>query len=173
MNIWIYIDGMQKGPFTEVEISEMGLDPSTPVWAEGMEKWQPASEVDFMAPLLGLHKPESSGNTADEAPASERVAEVIESSPEPASQAQHSAAAAVAPLDEPCPPTYLGWSIVLLICCCSPVSLGAVVASICVSSLYNRRNLKGAKRASEVAAWLVMISIALGFLPAMFMSAFK
>lgn len=172
MNIWIYIDGMQKGPFSEAEIAAMGLDPSTPVWAEGMEKWQPAAEVDFMAPLLGPGSGNAPENAAEEIRVEEIRVEVVESDPQPAPQGQNGTAAA-AMLDEPCPPTYLAWSIVLLICCCSPVSLGAVISSICVSSFYSRGNLKGAKRASEIAAWLVMISIALGFLPSMFMLAFQ
>lgn len=72
--------------------------------------------------------------------------------------------------DEPCPGTYLGWSIALAICCCSPLSIGALVASICVTSFYQNGNVDKAKKASEVAAWLIMISIALGFFPVMFLS---
>ena len=59
-----------------------------------------------------------------------------------------------------------------MICCCSPVSLAALVSSICVSSYYNSGQLKKAKKASEVSAWLIMIAIALGMIPVMLMSAF-
>ncbi len=72
---------------------------------------------------------------------------------------------------EPCPPTYLGWSVFLMICCCSPVSLGALAASICVSSYYGRGDLDKARKASEWAAWLIMISFALGMIPSMMLSA--
>ena len=73
--------------------------------------------------------------------------------------------------DEPCPSTYLGWSIGLAICCCSPLSIGALIASICVTSFYQGGNVEKAKKASEIAAWLIMIAIALGFFPVMFMSS--
>lgn len=73
--------------------------------------------------------------------------------------------------DEPCPPTYLGWSVFLTICCCSPVSIASLAASIFVTSYYNNGKLDKSKRASEIAAWLIMTAIALGFLPVMLMSA--
>ena len=74
--------------------------------------------------------------------------------------------------DEPCPPTYLGWTIFLTVCCCSPVSLAGLIASICVSSFYTGGNVAKARKASEIACWLVMISFALGIIPVMLMSSF-
>ena len=70
-----------------------------------------------------------------------------------------------------CPPSYIGWSVFLLICCCSPVSLAALIASICVSSYYSKGDLASARKASEWAAWLIMIAFALGIIPVMLMSA--
>lgn len=74
--------------------------------------------------------------------------------------------------EEPCPPTYLGWSVFLTVCCCSPVSLASLIASIFVTSYYNKGDLRKSQRASEWAAWLIMIAIALGFFPMMIMSLF-
>lgn len=51
------------------------------------------------------------------------------------------------------------------------MSLGALVASICVTSFYQGGNVEKARKASEVAAWLIMIAIALGFFPVMLMSS--
>lgn len=78
-------------------------------------------------------------------------------------------AAFEAPEFEPCPSTYIGWSIFLTICCCSPLTLGALIASIFVTVFYNRGKIKKSKKASEIAAWLIMISIALGFFPLILM----
>lgn len=72
---------------------------------------------------------------------------------------------------EPCPPTYLGWSVFLMVCCCSPLSLAAVICSIIVTSYYNSGNLDKARKVSEITAWLIMVSFALGLIPVMFVSA--
>ncbi len=95
--------------------------------------------------------------------------------PAPAAQTGAQAMAAVKARygrpEEPCPPTYIGWSVFLTVCCCSPLSIAALVCSIFVPSYYNKGKLDKSRRASEIAAWLIMIAIALGFLPVMLMSA--
>lgn len=192
MKIWIYIDGAQKGPFGEDEILAMNIEPSTPVWFEGMPKWLPAGEVPEMAALLR-------GETPAETPSGEAATPAVESPAEPSADAPAEAEATVveevivekvvekpvskyapgrrAPRrselpDEPCPPTYLGWSVFLTVCCCSPVSLASLAASIFVTSYYNSGKLEKSRKASEIAAWLIMIAIALGFMPVMLMSVF-
>ena len=206
MKIWIYIDGAQKGPFSEHELLEMNIVPSTPVWFEGMPKWLPAAEVPEMQPILNreplssaaeaaeeTEKEKAADETADEAleeAVEERIEEKVEEAPseEPAeavveeiiveapvsryAPGQRRVKPASLP-DEPCPPSYIGWSIFLTICCCSPISIGSLVASIFVTSYYNSGKLEKSKRASEWAAWLIMTAIALGFLPVMIMSAFS
>ncbi len=72
---------------------------------------------------------------------------------------------------EPCPPTYIVWSVLLVVLCCSPFAIAALIGSIMVSTKYNRENLAGARRASEFTAWMIMISIALGMLPSLLMTA--
>lgn len=74
--------------------------------------------------------------------------------------------------EEKCPPTYIGWSVFLAFCCCSPVSVAALAASVCVSVFHNRHQAARARKASEIAVWLVMISFALGMIPVVLMSAF-
>lgn len=101
----------------------------------------------------------------------EEVREVAEAAPQPRYAPGRRYVRPQQP-DKPCPPTYLGWTIFLTVCCCSPVSLAGLVASICVTSYYNNGKLDRARKASEVTAWLVMIAIALGMIPVMLMSAF-
>ena len=74
--------------------------------------------------------------------------------------------------EEKCPPTYIGWSVFLAFCCCSPVSVAALAASVFVSVFHNRHQAARARKASEIAVWLVMISFALGMIPVVLMSAF-
>lgn len=149
MKIWIYADGRQQGPFTPGELAEMKIRPETPVWYEGAESWKPAFRCQELAFLF------DGDNT---------VSETVEESPrtEPVK-----AAGAVA-LPEP-PPTYLGWTIFLTLCCCSPLSLAGLVSSICTSMFYNSGKYEKSRKASDVTVWLVMISIALGFIPLILM----
>lgn len=165
MKVWVYLDGRQQGPFEFEQLYDMPIGRDTKVWFESLDKWYPAGDLEQMRPLF-----EGSTEAAAEAP-DENVTETVEVIIEPVAEAASTEYRHRQP-DEPCPPTYLGWSIFLLICCCSPISLAAVIASICTSSFYGNGRLARARKASEVAAWLVMISIALGMIPLIVMSAF-
>ena len=171
MKVWVYLDGRQQGPFEFEQLLDMPVDQDTKVWFEGLDKWYPAGTLEQMRPLFdGSLTSVRNAHTEPETETAREVTEVIEIAEQPAGATATAAAALHRQPDEPCPPTYLGWSIFLLICCCSPLSLAAVIASICTSSYYGRGRLDSARKASEVAAWLVMISIALGLLPVILMS---
>lgn len=185
MKVWVYLDGRQQGPFSMEQLLDMPVDENTKVWFEGLPKWYPAGSLEEMRPLfdgsLAAAKQESNSEEDADVCAADEGQTVSESAqPEqtecqaPAQQARYAPGrryvAAQMP-DKPCPPTYLGWTIFLTICCCSPVSLAGLVASICVTSFYNSGKLDRARKASEVTAWLVMIAIALGMIPVMLMSA--
>ncbi|MBD5174902.1 MAG: DUF4339 domain-containing protein [Bacteroidales bacterium] len=171
MKVWVYLDGRQQGPFEFEQLLDMPVDQDTKVWFEGLDKWYPAGTLEQMRPLFdGSLTSVRNAHTEPETETAREVTEVIEIAEQPAGATAAAAAALHRQPDEPCPPTYLGWSIFLLICCCSPLSLAAVIASICTSSYYGRGRLDSARKASEVAAWLVMISIALGLIPVILMS---
>lgn len=170
MKVWVYLDGRQQGPFEFEQLLDMPVDQDTKVWFEGLDKWYPAGTLEQMRPLFdGSLTSVRNAHTEPETETAREV-EVIEIAEQPAGATAAATAALHRQPDEPCPPTYLGWSIFLLICCCSPLSLAAVIASICTSSYYGRGRLDSARKASEVAAWLVMISIALGLIPVILMS---
>jgi len=190
MKVWIYLDGRQQGPFEPEELLDMpGINENTKVWFEGLPKWYPAGALDEMRGLfdgtlarrevpsedveaVAAHHeelPEVSGSAVPQP--DDGVSDLTEDD-EPARKYAPGQIYAGKRPDVPCPPTYLGWAIFLTICCCSPVSLGALVASICVSSFYMSGKLDRAHKASEWAAWLIMIAFALGFLPAMAMSLY-
>lgn len=195
MKYWVYIEGRQQGPFELEQLYDLPVDRNTKVWFEGLPRWIPAGEAEPLACLFdGSPRPEAPetagsdseteastdcGASADAVVAEEsceseelvRKADFLRKSGFGQPSFPGSRIARHELPDEPCPPSYLGWSIALTVCCCSPLSLGALVASICVSSFYQGGNIDKARRASEWAAWLVMIAIALGFLPVMLMSA--
>ena len=144
--IWIYLNDTQQGPYTPDQLRDLPIDADTPVWFMGLPKWTPAGRVPELAEILAIEPvaPESEGD--------EIVIRPVGTG----------AATAAATIDEPCPKTYIGWSIFVTVCCCSPFSVGALAASLFVTSLYNRGNLRGARRASDWAQWLIMISMSVG-----------
>ncbi|MCM1068124.1 MAG: CD225/dispanin family protein [Muribaculaceae bacterium] len=185
MKIWIYINGQQEGPYSLEELLDKPVDENTKVWFEGLPKWYPAGCLDEMKPLFDgslVAKAKDAQSTPSEEPersaeeqeavVEERVEEEVVAEEPLARYAPGRRYTPAARPDKPCPPTYLGWTIFLTVCCCSPVSLASLVASICVTSYYNNGRMDRARKASEVAAWLVMAAIALGFLPVMLMSLF-
>ena len=175
MKIWIYLDGRQQGPFELEELLDMpGVNENTKVWFEGLPKWYPAGALEETRVLFdGTLKPSEEHSECAEHSEPSEPSELSEPSEPSVHQAYAPGQIYVSKRpDVPCPPTYLGWTIFLTICCCSPVSLGALVASICVSSFYMNGKLDKARKASEWAAWLIMIAFALGFLPVMAMSLY-
>ncbi len=190
MKIWIYVDGRQEGPFSMEELLDKPVTEHTKVWFEGLPKWYPAGYLDELRPLFdGTLAAQVAADAENKADTGTEESAPSESETETVTVAETETVIADVPeqktsryapgrryyrpqLDEPCPPTYLGWSIFLTVCCCSPVSMAGLIASICVTSYYGNGNLKKAKKASEIACWLVMISFALGIIPAMLMSAF-
>ena len=173
MKVWIYVDGRQQGPFDFEQLAGMpGVTPSTKVWFEGLPKWYPAGSLDQMRPLFdGSMTPAAIGAENSEnselSETTRRPEPPAEAFRQPFRPAPQQPAAAMRP---PCPPTYLAWSVILVVCCCSPVSMAALAASIMVSTYYSKQNYERAAKASEWAAWLVMISLALGMVPCMLMS---
>ena len=188
MKVWIYLDGRQQGPFEMEELLDMPVNENTKVWFEGLPKWYPAGYLSEMRPLFdgtlvrtgvpaepGLHTPPP---TPRDALITETIVETCAEeetvAEEPAYGTREfppaAAAAATAPL-QPCPPSYLVWGIVLTICCCSPIAIGVIIASICVGNYYARGNYAAAQRASEWAQWLIMASLALGLLPLWYLAA--
>lgn len=170
MKIWIYLNGQQQGPFSIEELADKPIDRDTKVWFEGLDKWYPAGQLDELRPLFEGTEVEISQSPHDEQTDTEF------------SQAPHSEQENSTPryapgqrrrqpvLDEPCPPTFIGWSVALTICCCSPLSLAALIGSICVSTYYNKGDIVKSRKASTVTEWLVIIALALGIIPMTLMS---
>lgn len=173
MKVWIYLEGKQQGPFEMEDLaSKPGFDKDTRVWFEGLPKWYPAGSLTELQSLFSDSETETTETISTET-AESSAANLSETAPQPDNNPFAPGRMYRRPVQPgvPCPPTYLGWPVFLIICCCSPVSLAALAASICVSTFYGQGNLDKAKKASEWAAWLVMISFALGMIPMMIVSA--
>lgn len=178
--IWIYINGAQEGPYTLEELVDKPVDENTKVWFEGLDKWYPAGTLTEMRPLFdgslvaGTTQETASGAQEEDSAvlAESRDPEPVAEPAKPASKYAPGRRVDRSKLpSEPCPPTHIGWTVFLTICCCSPVGLAGLVGSIFVSSYYNSGRLDAARKASDVTAWLVMAAFALGMLPLLFVSA--
>lgn len=67
-------------------------------------------------------------------------------------------------VNEPCPPAYLAWSIIVTLLCCQLLGIVAIICSAQTKQAYNRGNIEKAKKMSDWAQWLIILSIVFGLL---------
>lgn len=148
MRIWIYLNGIQQGPYTLDEVAAMNLLPSTPVWYEGITQWMPASEAPATAALF---------SSADRP----------EASPAPSPNPTTTDFAANRSNDDmpPCPPTHMAWAIISTICCCCPIGgIIAIILTTATINAYNRGDYAKAVKMSEYAEWAIILTIVIGLI---------
>lgn len=166
MKYWIYRDGLQRGPYTIEELADMGLQPDTPVWYEGLDNWITAAESPGLAPLLATRRDDGSDRPqdvnfvdmdADNVPAAESFDSRNGLQQQPAQESGR------LPQGK-CPPTFLALSIISTICCCLPLGIAAIFFSGKVKTKWQAGDPDGAKKASETAELLIILSITLSML---------
>lgn len=143
MKIWIYLNGVQQGPYSPDQLRTLPIDASTPVWYEGLPQWTPAGQAPATMQLFaqqgagfgpGPQQPPYTGyNNAWQQP------QYVQTPPRPS--------------------TYIVWSIILTILCCSPFALAAIVTGAISSSRYTAGDYAGAKDMSTATEWLLILSI--------------
>lgn len=156
MKIWVYLNGIQQGPYTLDEVAAMNLLPSTPVWYEGITQWLPASEAPVTAVLF-------SGENASASEAEpDGTADIVTTE----ATYTHVAASQSSNRQDipPCPKTYMAWSIFATICCCTPGGILAIIFTSMVTGNYNRGDYERAAKMAEYAEWTIIISIVLGII---------
>lgn len=148
MKIWVYLNDTQQGPYTLEELSNIPITASTPVWYDGLSQWLPASEAPATASLFSVdYQPED--NDAEYNPETVTTSQVYN----------------VAAVDKPeCPPTFIGWSIFVLICCFPIGGVLGIVFSSMTDSAYRSGDFERAKRMSEYSEWSIILSIVIGLL---------
>lgn len=182
MKIWIYFNGIQQGPYTFDQIKLLPLQPTTPVWYEGLPKWVPAAEAPLTAVLFA--PPASTEPTAEcgqpqpredegcprqdfqpfaQQPYTQQPYMQQPYMQQPYAQQQQYGQPQYGRPSEAEPPkrpsTYMGWCIVLTVLCCSPFALAGIITGSISSSRYNTGDYEGAKRMSTATEWLLIISI--------------
>lgn len=154
MKIWVYLNGIQQGPYTLEEVQQLNLTPSTPVWYEGLPQWQPASEAPLTASLFAAY------HTVEQP-----VAE-SDQRQEPAFVRPAATSASAVSDMPPAPPTFIGWSIFALLCCFPIGGLLGIIFSVISGNAYRSGDYAKAARMSEYAEWCIILSIVLGLIMA-------
>lgn len=169
MKYWLFINGRQQGPFSYDELMKIPFTAETPIWYEGLSGWMPAGKAPATASMFG-----SFANDGEQAAASEAT-EAPFGSEDPARPTAEAACTAHQSDRTgeashrrdgvtPCPPTNLGWAIAATICCCIPLGIAAIFMATRVTSRWQNGDYEGARRASESAEWLIILSIVIGLL---------
>lgn len=149
MKIWIYLNGVQQGPYTFDELRRLPVDASTPVWYDGLPQWTPAGQAPATAPLFAPPAPQWQQPQPGQQWSAQQQWQQV--------QPQYVQA-------PPRPATYLVWAILLTVLCCSPLSIAAIVTGAITNSRYNAGDYAGAQRMSNTTEWLIILSILLGVL---------
>lgn len=157
MKIWVYLNDIQQGPYTLEEFASLPVNASTPVWYEGLERWMAAGEAPATAVYFGVNTEEPDEEVSDDSTSSKIIYPVSNSG-------AHLSLNDVDDKDNPCPPTYIGWSIFTLICCFPIGGIIALILSNMVSNYYRAGNYRSAQRMSEAAEWTIIISIVIGLM---------
>jgi hypothetical protein len=153
MEYWIVINEERIGPLTFDELKGYDLKADTPVWYAGLEDWIQADQVAELAELLNSEGADIEENTEDEATEVVDAESVSEPEPEPAEPVM---AVEEKPL-RPCPPSYLVWAVLVVVLCCAPLGIPAIIYSSQVKTKYNKGDYSGARKASERAAlWVIL-----------------
>ena len=143
---YIIQNDQPAGPYTIEELATMGITPDTIVWAEDIVDWIPAYQVSELNSLFASTTAQTpppyqgSSGQASEAPNYDIRGPKYRPSVRP-----------------PMPPTYLTWSILVIIFISRIIGIIALVYSTQVSSCYYAGNYEGAAYASRQARLWVRI----------------
>lgn len=193
MEIFIYKNGSQQGPYSIEQIKDMNLSPGTPVWYSGLADWTPASVAPATAGLFGgsaygAESEPSSASSSGDAPQNQGQ----QSSGPQAGFGQTNfsrqgtsyggynnfggynygpqyAPGQQGPYPDGQPPkSYLGWAIVSTICCCLPLGIVAIIFATQVNSKWIAHDYAGAYKASQRAQLWTILAIVLGLVGGFF-----
>lgn len=150
---WIIVNGQPVGPFTPEELKQRSdFRADLPVWYSGLPEWSTVAQLPELAAMLSRPIDVEPFEVQAEQPRQQQRTGWTSSAP------------ASNPVEEKCPPTYMAWNIFLTICCCLPVGIVGIFFGSKVNQRYMSGDMEGARRASERAAWCLMIAIVLGLL---------
>lgn len=146
-----YTDGKERfGPFSVKELKLHNLTVDTLVWAEGMGDWKAAGQVPELRELFIFDPPPVPGGADDpfsDANTYQNTAQGFNQQ-----QQQHQ--------NQTKPKNYLVESILVLLFCCWPLAIPAIINAANVDSRFNAGDYQGAQEASDKARkWMMAAMI--------------
>lgn len=167
MKYWLIIDSVQRGPLSLDEVAATpGLQPTTPVWHEGLADWTTAIALPEIAAILDNRQPYNPGYTQAQQPFRQYAQQPYGQQRYPDNA--YASYASNEPINPngmpPMPNNYLVWAIIATICCCLPTGVVAIIYASKVSPAYIRGDYNAALDASSKAQWWVIISFVAGLI---------
>ena len=192
MQVWIHLNGIQQGPYTLDQLRLLSLDPTTPVWYEGLPQWMPAGKAPLTATMFESSEEATTEPEPEEAAVEETVVLVEEEPAEPRHEQTPIAQAERRPEAEPRsprapegydvasghvsvdaftgektvvprkPPTFLVGCIILTVLGFCPVAAVGIITGILSSVRYNQGRYEKAMKLSRATEWLLIVAIVWG-----------
>jgi hypothetical protein len=161
---WYYSNnGQQAGPVSEEQLAELfrngTVKPSVLVWNETMTEWTPIGKVDAFAvpapelPTAAPPAPVDSPPTLSAAPPLAAAPVTMSASPQ-----------GFAPSGMAEPSTYLWQSIVVMLLCCLPLGIPALIFSTKVKPAFASGDYAAAMEASKKAKLFCILSLVIGLI---------
>lgn len=168
---WIIVDGQPVGPFTASELKvRRDFSAKLPVWSNDLPDWSTVGNVPELACLLEQEQTVEPTQVESDPVQEQSQSGFVNEQPRQAAadtasrwipQNTYAATAAVSTTEKR-PKTFIGWNIAMLFCCCLIGGVIGIVFGSQVNSKWDRGDYEGARRASEIAEWCVIISFVAG-----------
>lgn len=152
MEYWIIRNDSPIGPLSEQGLIEANIAPDTKVWRTGLSDWVEASSLEELEYIIAQAQ-----QKAQRAPIPNTPQQPAQ--PREAFGASNQAAALAA---EKQPPTFIGWNVAMMVCCCTIGGIVGLIFSLLSSSNYRNGNFDKAQRWSQWAEIMVIVSFTLG-----------
>ena len=173
---WIIVNGLPQGPFTSGQLKERSdFTADLPVWRDGLPEWTTVGQLDELNCYLpSASEPKEDVPEPPRAPAEPPRQPMFGGLPGMAQGAQWVRPVMAQEINGvKKPENYMVWNILATICCCLPLGIVGIVFSSMVNQKWMRGDVEGAQKASERAAWCLMVGIVLGLVAAPFQMIFN
>lgn len=153
---WIIENGKPIGPFTSSELKvRRDFTATLPVWCAELPDWTTVGQLPELACLLPeqsepQQQPRTNTAFGGYSGTSAWLGQNL---------TEQQVRASVATESVRRPNTYMGWSILLLICCCLPLGIAGLVFGSMVNRRWLNGDVEGARKASENVEWCLIIGI--------------
>jgi len=155
---WYYAsNGQQAGPVSQEQLADLfrngTVKPFDLVWNETMTEWTPIGKVSGFASAAPAPEPRFEASSGMSDPTTP-----------PLQVSVPAASIGQAPAGMTEPPTYLWQSIVVLILCCLPLGIPALIFATKVKPAFASGDYTAALEASKKAKMFCLIGLIVGFI---------